>query len=166
MIIHKRVNEDANFKYHWRCEKTAITHLCFADDLMLFCGNSFSSAHTLKQALQDFSALSGLEPNHSKSSIFIAGKDDHYKRGILNIFGFPEDSLPMRYLGVPLITTRLTSNDCKSLVDRMVARVKSWTSKFLSYAGRLQLIQSVLFSIQVYWTSIFILPKKVIKQVD
>ena len=96
----------------------------------------------------------------------IARMDAHYRNGILDIFGFPEGSLPVKYFGVPLITTRLTSNDCKILVERMVARVKCWTSKFLSYAGRLQLIQSVRFSIQVYWTSIFILPKKVIKMVE
>jgi hypothetical protein len=36
----------------------------------------------------------------------------------------------------------------------------------LSFAGRLQLIQSVLYSIQMYWSSIFILPKKVIKAIE
>lgn len=25
------------FKYHWRCQKEKLTHLCFADDLMVFC---------------------------------------------------------------------------------------------------------------------------------
>ena len=34
------------------------------------------------------------------------------------------------------------------------------------YAGRLQLIQSVLFSIQVYWAGLFILPKKVSAEID
>ena len=35
--------------------------------------------------------------------------------------------------------------------------------KYLSYAGRLQLIKSVPFSLQSYWCRTFILPKKVIK---
>ena len=91
---------------------------------MIFCGNCLSSTQTLKLALQDFSALSGLEPNNSKSSIFLAGADDHYKSEILDIFGYTAGYLPMKYLGVPLITTRLTTNDCKILVDRMVAKVK------------------------------------------
>lgn len=36
----------------------------------------------------------------------------------------------------------------------------------MSYAGRLQLIASVLESIQVYWASVFLLPKDVIKSVN
>ena len=33
--------------------------------------------------------------------------------------------------------------------------------KYLSYAGKLQLIKFVLFSVQSYWCRTFILPKKV-----
>ena len=67
---------------------------------------------------------------------------------------------------MPLISTRLTARDCRPLIDKITNRVESWTSKRLSYAGRLQLIRSVLFSIQVYWSSIFILPKEVCKVID
>ncbi|KAH0720194.1 hypothetical protein KY284_005224 [Solanum tuberosum] len=38
--------------------------------------------------------------------------------------------------------------------------------KFLSYAGRLQLVQSILTSIQAFWAQIFLLPKKVLQQVE
>ena len=72
----------------------------------------------------------------------------------------------MRYLGVPLVSTSLRSSDCNILIERIISRAKSWSSRFLSYAGRLQLIKSVLFSIQVYWSSLFILPKKVIRKVE
>ena len=48
----------------------------------------------------------------------------------------------------------------------MTVRIYNWTSKALTFAGRLQLIQSVLFNIQVHWSLVFILPKKILKQVD
>lgn len=48
----------------------------------------------------------------------------------------------------------------------MLHRIVSWTTKFLSYAGRAELIKSVLFSIQVYWAQIFVLPKKVIEVIE
>lgn len=51
-------------------------------------------------------------------------------------------------------------------MDKIVARARSWASRALSYAGRLQLINSILFAIQTYWSSLFILPKSVIKQVE
>jgi hypothetical protein len=32
--------------------------------------------------------------------------------------------------------------------------------------GRLQLLSSILYSLQVYWTGIFILPKKILKDIN
>ncbi|GKC82999.1 hypothetical protein Tco_1138716 [Tanacetum coccineum] len=45
--------------------------------------------------------------------------------------------LPVRYLGVPLLTKDMGVNDCKNLVDRIKTRVNDWKNKSLSYAGRL-----------------------------
>ena len=72
----------------------------------------------------------------------------------------------MKYLGVPLITTKLKVSVCHTLVERITKRIKSCTNKLLSYAGRAQLIQSTLFSMQVYWSSLFILPKKIIGDIE
>ena len=36
----------------------------------------------------------------------------------------------------------------------------------LSYAGRIQLIASVLASMQVFWASVFVLPKAVVKDIN
>ena len=47
-----------------------------------------------------------------------------------------------------------------------MARIKSWTNRSLSFAGRLQLIQSVLLSMQNFWAGLFILPKKSIKKME
>jgi hypothetical protein len=77
-----------------------------------------------------------------------------------------EGHLPVRYLGVPLISSRLSSVDCGTLLDRITSRIDSWLSKNLSYVGKLQLLSSVLYSLQVYWTGIFILPKKILKAIE
>ena len=38
-----KYTRDTNFSYHWRCSKVQLTHLVFADDLMLFCkGDEYS----------------------------------------------------------------------------------------------------------------------------
>ncbi|XP_058211744.1 uncharacterized protein LOC131323927 [Rhododendron vialii] len=50
--------------------------------------------------------------------------------------------------------------------EKILHRILSWDSKTLSYDGRALLIQSILFSIQVYWSSIFIIPSKVIKEIE
>ncbi|XP_062162012.1 uncharacterized mitochondrial protein AtMg00310-like [Alnus glutinosa] len=73
---------------------------------------------------------------------------------------------PVRYLGVLLINKRLIVVDCEGLVAKFTSRIDSWCAKHLSFAGRLQLISLVLFSHQVFWSSIFILPKAVIRLLE
>lgn len=64
-----------------------------------------------------------------------------------------EGSLPIKYLGVPLISLILIHRDCKVLVERVKNRIADWKNKSLSFAGRLQLVISVLSSMHVYWSS-------------
>lgn len=72
--------------------------------------------------------------------------------------GFQLGTVPVKYLGVHLISTKLSICDCNSLIT-INAKISRWAKKSLSYAGRLQLLRSVLFStpIQVYWILHFIL---------
>lgn len=164
-IIKQSVQHSA-FKYHWRCKPTNITHLSFADDLMLFCHADLESIMVLKSSLDKFSTLSGLTINLAKSSLYLSGIDRTMRSRISDHIDIQDKTLPVRYLGVPLLSSRLTHTDCMPLVERITARIQLWTSSSLTYAGRLQLIKSVLFSIQVYWSSIFILPGATIKKIE
>ena len=44
--------------------------------------------------------MSGLSPSLDKSSVIFAGVRDETKSDILDIMGFKEGNLPVRYLGV------------------------------------------------------------------
>ena len=166
MILQKKISEDNSFLYHWRCEALNITHICFADDLLLFCGDSPQTATILKDSLDEFFLLSGMVANNSKSFIISASVNPNFTSSIRDIFGYSVGSLPINYLGAPLLSSKITDHDCKCLVEKMVARNKSWTNRFLSFAGRLQLIQSILMSMQNFWAGLFILPKKSIKKME
>ena len=61
------------FKFHWRCEKTKIINLCFADDLMIFSKGDVPTVKLIMEGLEEFSNLSGLTPNPSKSNIYFSG---------------------------------------------------------------------------------------------
>lgn len=78
----------------------------------------------------------------------------------------PEAAFPVKFLGVPLISSRLNYGDCLVLKERILARIQSWANKSSSYGGRALLIQSVLFNIQVYSSAIFILPQNLVKEID
>jgi len=158
--------QDSDYKYHWRCKATQLTHICFADDLMLFSHADLNSIMVMKDSLHRFSTISGLNINLAKSSLYLSGIDGRLRSNIIENIGIQETMLPVTYLGVPLLSSRLTHKDCIPLLERITTKIKLWTSSSLTYAGRLQLIKSVLFSIQVYWSSIFILPCETINKIE
>jgi hypothetical protein len=64
------------------------------------------------------------------------------------------------------ITKRISAVDRESLVAKVAGRIDPWLVKSLSFSGRLQLVSSVLFSLQVFWARVFILPKNVIRLLE
>ena len=95
----KKINEAEDFTFHWRCEATHTTHICFADNLLLFCGGSILDASLLKNYL--FFSLSGMEANSFKGLVLVAGDNNTYINALLYIFAFPMGTLPLKYLGAP-----------------------------------------------------------------
>ena len=154
------------FVFHPKCGDLKISNVIFADDLFILCGADNRSLCLVKSVIDGFGNASGLRPNLLKSSMFISGVSADEQAVLSNYMGMEIKELPVKYLGVPLISTRLKVRDCESIKSRILARIQSWTSKTLSYAGRLQLAVSVLQGIQNYWSSIFVLPKKILKDID
>ncbi|KAK3193246.1 hypothetical protein Dsin_024556 [Dipteronia sinensis] len=85
-ILANRIKDSPSFKFHWRCDKIKLSHLCFTDDLIMLCHGSLSSARVVKAALNEFSLLSGLHANHAKSSIFTSGVSHTIDQQLINLF--------------------------------------------------------------------------------
>ncbi|KAJ9560832.1 hypothetical protein OSB04_005992 [Centaurea solstitialis] len=166
LMVKRRVMNADGFKFHPKCEKLGITHLCFADDLLMFCHGDVESVNVLKSALFEFSEVSGLKPSLGKSTSFLGNVVGRNREEIMRILPFKLGVLLVRYLGVPLLSTKLFHKDCAGLIDKIKKRVSDWKNKSLSFAGRLQLINSVLSSISVYWASLFLLPVSVVKEIE
>ncbi|XP_071704641.1 uncharacterized protein [Rutidosis leptorrhynchoides] len=166
LMLSRKVSQMQDFKYHPKCEHLKIINLCFADDLFLFSKADVESVKVIRDALEEFKACSGLTPSLPKSTTFFANVPSNLKVQILQILPFDEGTLPVRYLGVPLVSSRLLYRDCKILVERDKKKVDDWKNKFLSFAGRVQLIVYVLTSMQVYCSSVFILPEAIIKDIE
>jgi hypothetical protein len=166
LLLEEETSNNPLFDFHPRCARLRLNHRCFADDLLIFSAASINSVQIVKEVLGEFEALSGLRANPSRSTCFCAGISDQLKGEVVSILQMSEGSFPVHYLGVPLTTKRLTATDCEMLVSKITARIDSWVVRKLSFAGRLQLISSILYSLQVYWSRIFILPKKVIKLIE
>ena len=134
--------------------------------LLLLVMTKYVSVKVIKNTLLEFSQVSGLLPNMNKSTIFFGNTTPGEQERILRIVPFQVGKLPVKYLGVPLITKRLSLEYCKQLVDKVKARVGGWKNKFLSYAGRTQLIAYVLSSMQLLWASMFLIPKSTVNDIE
>ena len=58
-----------HFRFHPRCKGLKLNHMCFFDDLMLFCMGEANSTMILCESLDIFSVASGLHTNASKSAL-------------------------------------------------------------------------------------------------
>nr|XP_043611664.1 uncharacterized protein LOC122583311 [Erigeron canadensis] len=166
LMLQRAVRNSEVFRFYHQCEEEHIINLFFADDLFIFVHGDVASTQVIQTTFEEFKHAFGLAPSLPKSNAFFCNVLNHVKIGILNVMPFVGGNLPVKYLGVPLVSTRLIYQDCKELVDRIERRVSDWKNKFLSFAGRLQLTQSVLSSMHVYWSTVFILPARVIHDIE
>ncbi|GKD70489.1 putative reverse transcriptase domain, reverse transcriptase zinc-binding domain protein [Tanacetum coccineum] len=100
-----------------------LTLMLQRDDLFLFANGDVDSVRVIKDALFEFKEASGLVPSLPKSTAYFCNVLNCTKSAILQILPFEEGRLPAKYLGVPLVSSRLIFRDCKELVKKVQARV-------------------------------------------
>ena len=164
-LLNKAV-EAGGFQYHSQCVGVKLTHLSFADDIVVFTDGTVESLHGVMEVMREFATMSGLHINATKSTIFASGPDVEPLLAEATALGISTGTLPIRYLGMPLTTKSLTPLDYEPLIDKVRSRMLHWSNKALSYAGRLQLINSVVMSMVNFWSSAFILPAKCLDKIE
>ncbi|XP_074298083.1 uncharacterized protein LOC141628895 [Silene latifolia] len=70
------------FGHHPLCKRINLTHLCFADDLIMFCKDERASIDLLLKAFNYFSEATGLVMNSGKSNFYANGVLDSLIREI------------------------------------------------------------------------------------
>lgn len=116
--------------------------------------------------LREFELRSGLAVSVQKSSFFASGITEAETDLIKFSTGMPMGTLPVRYLGVPLCTKKLSLLNCEGLLQQIKSRLSSWSAKSLSFAGRLLLIKTVITGITTFWCSTFILSQACVKRIN
>ena len=142
-----------------------VNHLLFADDTMFFCNASAECCNNLVKILSEYEEASGQKINRNKSAITFSSKTPAEMKGrakeILNIN--KEGGLG-KYLGLPEHFGRKKKDLFTSVVDRIRQKALSWTTRFLSKAGKLTMLKSVLTSIPNHSMSCFLLPVSLCKK--
>lgn len=77
----------------------------------------------------------------------MTGTTSIFKEEIIEDMQFIKGKLPFKYLGVPLLAIKLIIQQCMPLVKKIMKKNRCWSTKMLSYSGRVQLIKNVLFEI-------------------
>ena len=86
---------------------------------------------------------------------------------VFSIFGYnmePREN-GFKYLGFFMKPDRYRNLDWLWLVKRIDKKTSSWVYKFMSIGGRLTLVYVVLSNIPVYWFSIMMVPKSILKSI-
>ncbi|GLT78653.1 hypothetical protein SLA2020_501810 [Shorea laevis] len=144
-----------------------LSHVFFADDLILFGKATVENANTLMSCLDRFCSISGQKVNPQKSKIlFSPNSDCNTISEICRVTGMAATDELGRYLGVQIEGKRLTRKSFHDLVTKIHDRLSSWKAKQLSFAGRQVLIQLVSSTMANHTMQTTKLPVSICQEID
>lgn len=139
----------------------------FADDSLVFFQSKEEECTKFLDILNIYAKASRQRVNFQKSTItFGKGISNQnnasctYLTGIYKIGGFG------RYLGLPEIVGRNKYDTFSFIQQRVLKKLESWYTKFLSPAGKEVMIKVVASALPTYCMSCFLLPMKLIHKIS
>lgn len=144
----------------------ALSHLQFVDDTALMGMATIREASSLRKVLDVYLAASGQSINEGKSSIFFFNTPLPIQRRVSHILKFQIGSLPLLYLGIPISTGRQSKESWQVILDKVRVKVNHWTHRWLSFAGQVQLLRSVVQALPLYRCMIQVAPMSFVRSLD
>jgi hypothetical protein len=142
-----------------------ISHLLFADDMLMFTGASRVQVQTISNLLTCFELVSGLKVNLAKLTLVPVGEVSDIG-ALAEMLGCEVGSLPITYLGMPL-GARFKDKACwNGVVEKSVRTLASWKRSYLSKGGRIALIKSTLSNLPNYLLSLLPITVAVAKRLE
>ena len=118
--------------FRFRQKGPFLSHLFFADDLVLFAKADEGQIRILEEVFHQFCVCSGQKLSKEKSVVFFSRNvKPHVVKVLGDAMGMKVTNDLGRYLGVPILHRRVTNKIYKYLVDKMKARIIDWSSKRL-----------------------------------
>lgn len=102
-------------------EAIGISHLFFADDVLIFRQANKEQMHLIANTLKDFCEVSGMKVNLDKSRMFCSTTVDERLQGELSgILGIARASNLGKYLGLPLLKGWVKRENFPQLLIRLI----------------------------------------------
>lgn len=99
-------------------EEVCISHLLFADDMLILCGADVNQFRSIQSMLSCFEAVLGLKINLFKSKVIPVGSIGNVQE-LVTILGCGVSSLPLTYLGLPLGARYKSVHVWDGIIERM-----------------------------------------------
>ncbi|RVW33074.1 putative ribonuclease H protein [Vitis vinifera] len=146
--------------------RTRVSHLQFADDTIFFSSSREEDMMTLKNVLLVFGHISGLKVNLDKSNIYGINLEQNHLSRLAEMLDCKASGWPILYLGLPLGGNPKTSGFWDPVIERISRRLDGWQKAYLSFGGRITLIQSCLTHMPCYFLSLFKIPASVAAKIE
>lgn len=145
-----------------------INHAQFADDTLLLGGARILTARRFKKDLEIYNQVSGNKINLQKSKIYCWNCPGTELGRIARALEMecPRNWVSFTYLGVSIFKTTSNSANWNPIIDKLKAKIQKWGADWLTLAGKLVLLKSVLYTIPIYQSSILLAPNKVIGKIE
>uniref|UniRef100_A0A803NZS4 Reverse transcriptase n=1 Tax=Cannabis sativa TaxID=3483 RepID=A0A803NZS4_CANSA len=144
-----------------------VSHILFADDSYIFCKANEMEVASILRLLDIYERASGQKINFEKSLVFFSNNvqqdDRSYLCGLLGMAPASENS---SYLGLPCTMGRSKNTILGFLKGKMIKKIQSWETRFLSKAGKEVLIKSVAQSLPSYAMNVFLLTKEICSSLE
>ncbi|PKU84741.1 integrator complex subunit 11 [Dendrobium catenatum] len=134
-----------------------ISHLLYADDLLVFGEASPRNCNNLLKIINIFTKASGLHINLDKSSLLLP-KHLNIATDICRSLSLSYKE-SITYLGVPIFFRKLNISDISPLIDGIIGKLSGWNAKLLSFVGRLQYLKFTMLNSIAYWIRGATIPK-------
>lgn len=136
-----------------------INHLLFTDDTIFFCKANLKNAQILLNILSTYESVSGQLINAQKSAVSFLLKTNQERRiQIKQVLGIEKDGGFGKYLRLPEQFGRKKRVLFSNIVDKIKHKSICWSTKFLSRAGKLIMLRTVIATMPSFAMSCFKLP--------
>lgn len=144
-----------------------LSHICFADDLILFAEAFVAQIRVIRKILENFCVASGQKVSLEKSKIYFS---DNVSRDLEKLISDESGIKPTRdlgkYLGMPVLQKRINKETFGEVLEKVSSRLSGWKGRLLSFTWRLTLTKAVLSSIPVHSISTISLPISTLNNLD
>lgn len=132
-----------------------ISHVQYADDIVLIFERSLKSCRGVKLVMLLFQLLFGLKINFGKSVLYAKDPHSDLVSSCASILGCSSGTWPFSYVGLQVGSSPRRKSFWFPVVKKVKTKLSHWKCFSLNKAGRTTLIKAVLNNLPVYYWSFF-----------